>query len=71
MIEPRDGTIHARVGPADNPDATLSGPARPIMGLLLGLLQATEAKANGVDYQGDPTVLDRLGAQTVPDAEPS
>ena len=71
VIETRDGTIHARVGPGDNPDATLTGPARPIMGLLLGLLEATEAKANGVDYQGDPTILDRLGAQTVPDAQPS
>ena len=66
VIETRDGTIHARVGAADNPDATLTGPARPIMGLLLGLLEATEAKASAVDYQGDPTILDRLGATSIP-----
>jgi DNA-binding HxlR family transcriptional regulator len=62
VIEARDGAVHARVGSVDNADATLTGPARPIMGLLLGLLGATEAKANGVGYEGDPTTVDRLGA---------
>jgi DNA-binding HxlR family transcriptional regulator len=61
VIETRDGTIHARLGPADSADATLTGPPKPIMGLLLGLLQPTDAKASGVDYQGDPTILDRIG----------
>ncbi len=63
VIETRDGTVHTRVGPGEHPDATLIGPARPIMGLLLGLLEASEAKANGIECQGDPTILDRLGAQ--------
>ncbi len=43
------------------PDATLTGPARPIMGLLLGLLDRAGAKASGVDFAGDATVLERLG----------
>ncbi len=64
VIETRDGTVHTRLGPADRPDATLTGPPVPIMGLLLGLLQPADAKANGLDYQGDPTILDRLGAQS-------
>jgi len=64
VIETRDGGIHTRLGPADGADATLTGPPKPIMGLMLGLLQAGEAKANGIDYQGDPSILDRIGAQT-------
>jgi len=68
VIEARDGTIHTRLGPADNPDATLTGPAKPVLGLMLGLLELAHAKASGIDYQGDPTVLDRIGADTVPDA---
>jgi DNA-binding HxlR family transcriptional regulator len=71
VIETRDGTIHTRLGPADSADATLTGPPKPIMGLLLGLLQTADAKANGLDYQGDPTILDRIGALTTPAAAPS
>jgi DNA-binding HxlR family transcriptional regulator len=71
VVETRDGTIHTRLGPADSADATLTGPPKPIMGLLLGLLQPADAKASGVDYQGDPTILDRIGAQTTPTAPPS
>jgi DNA-binding HxlR family transcriptional regulator len=71
VIETRDGTIHTRLGPADSPDATLTGPPKPIMGLLLGLLQPADAKANGLDYRGDPSILDRIGAQTTPAAAPS
>jgi DNA-binding HxlR family transcriptional regulator len=71
VIETRDGTIHIRVGPADSADATLAGPPGPILGLLLGLLQPADAKASGVNYQGDPAILDRIGAQTTPTAPPS
>jgi DNA-binding HxlR family transcriptional regulator len=60
VIETREGTIHTGLGRADSADARLTGPPRPIMGLLLGLLGPADAKANGVDYQGDPTILDRL-----------
>jgi DNA-binding HxlR family transcriptional regulator len=71
VIETRDGTIHTRLGPADNPDATLAGPPKPILGLLIGRLELANAKASGINYQGDPTILDRIGAQTLPDAVPS
>jgi DNA-binding HxlR family transcriptional regulator len=66
VIETRDGTIRTRLGPVDSADATLIGPPMPILGLLLGLLTSTDAKANGVDYQGDPTVLDRIGRVVQP-----
>jgi DNA-binding HxlR family transcriptional regulator len=68
VMETRDGAIHTRLGPADSPDATLTGPPRPVLGLLLGLLPRAEGKASGVDYEGDLTVLDRIGAQLTPAA---
>jgi DNA-binding HxlR family transcriptional regulator len=71
VIEARDGTISTLLGPADSPDATLTGAPTPILGLLLGLLRRADAKANGVDYQGDRTVLDRIGAQPTMTAPPS
>jgi DNA-binding HxlR family transcriptional regulator len=70
-IEVRDGTIHSRLGPTESPDATLTGPPRPVLGLLLGLLARADADANGVDYEGDPTILDRIGPQTRPTTPPS
>ncbi len=70
VLETRAGAIHATLGPAENPDATLSGPPRPILGLLLGLLQPADAQASGIDYQGDPAILDRIGAQAAPPAPP-
>ena len=41
------------------------------MGLLLGLLGPADAKANGVDYQGDRAILDRIGAPTTRVTPPS
>jgi DNA-binding HxlR family transcriptional regulator len=70
VIETRDGSIHTRLGPADKPDATVAGPPKPILGLLLGLLDLAHATASGINYHGDITILDRLGARTVPDAPP-
>jgi DNA-binding HxlR family transcriptional regulator len=64
MLEARDGAIHTRLGRADRADLILTGAARPIMGLLLGLLDLDAAAAAGVTYEGDPTVLGRFGAET-------
>jgi DNA-binding HxlR family transcriptional regulator len=63
VVEARTGAIHTRLGPADHPAATLSGPPRPTLGLLLGLLELADAKAAGIKFQGDPTVLERFGSQ--------
>jgi len=66
VVETRDGAIHARLGSVENPDATLAGPPRLIMGLLLGLVDLAGAKASGITYQGDSAILDRIGSQIVP-----
>jgi DNA-binding HxlR family transcriptional regulator len=64
VIETRDGAIHTRLGPADAADATFTGEPTPIIGLLLGMLELGDAKARGVTYEGDLTVLDRIRADT-------
>jgi DNA-binding HxlR family transcriptional regulator len=63
VVETRDGAIHTRLGQAQIADATLAGPPKPILGLLLGLLDLGGAEAGGVTFEGDPTVLDRLRPQ--------
>jgi DNA-binding HxlR family transcriptional regulator len=68
VIETRDGTIHTRLGPADGADATLIGPPKPILGLLLGLLELADAKANGIKFQGDPAILNRIRPHAAPTA---
>jgi DNA-binding HxlR family transcriptional regulator len=64
VIEARDGAIHINLGPVESPDATLTGPPKPILGLLLGLLELPDALALGADFGGDPAVLKRIGADT-------
>jgi DNA-binding HxlR family transcriptional regulator len=70
VIEARDGEIHSRLGPGDNPDAALTGPPTPILGLLLGVHELADAETQGVTYHGDPALLDRIGADVLPTAEP-
>jgi DNA-binding HxlR family transcriptional regulator len=71
VIELRDGAVQTRLGPADRADATLAGAPRPILGLLLGRLELDEARANGVDIQGNPAILERVGARSTATAAPS
>jgi DNA-binding HxlR family transcriptional regulator len=59
-VRTRDGAIHASVGAASEPDATLTGEPRPIMGLLLGALEPEDAEAAGVSFSGDPSVIERI-----------
>jgi DNA-binding HxlR family transcriptional regulator len=66
VIETHEGAIRTRLGPAGDPDATLAGPAMPVLGIVLGLVELADAEANGVSYEGDPAVLDRLGADNYP-----
>jgi DNA-binding HxlR family transcriptional regulator len=66
VFEARDGAISARLdaaGESDRVDATISGPPRPILGLLLGLLGLADAEAGGVEFRGDRAILDRFGSE--------
>ena len=62
VIETRDGRVETRLGAASAPDVTVAGEPTPTLGLLLGLLDLTAAKAAGVRYQGPPEALERLKA---------
>jgi DNA-binding HxlR family transcriptional regulator len=66
VIEADGGVLRTRLGPAENPDLTLAGPPKPILRLLFGGLELADAEADGIDYRGDPAILDRLG----PDINP-
>jgi DNA-binding HxlR family transcriptional regulator len=69
-IELRGGAIQTHLGGAESPDATIVGPPRSMMGLLLGLLPLADAKAQGISYQGNDALLDRIGAETNLTASP-
>src|SRR3954451_18620557 len=66
VLQAGDGEIRSRIGPADTPDATLTGPPTPILGLLLGRHELADAEAQGITYQGDPALLDRIAAHVLP-----
>lgn len=61
VIEIGGGAVHSRLGRVDDADVTLTGPPMPILGLLLGLRSLPDAEASGVEYEGNPAVLDRVG----------
>jgi DNA-binding HxlR family transcriptional regulator len=60
LIETVNGGIRTRPGTADQPDAVISGPPQPILGLLSGRLNLARARKRGLKYEGDPGVLRRL-----------
>jgi DNA-binding HxlR family transcriptional regulator len=66
-----DGAIETGLGPVGTPDATLAGPPRMVLGLLLGLVELADAEAAGVSYRGDRAILGRVGAKPIAAAAPS
>jgi DNA-binding HxlR family transcriptional regulator len=60
VIDVADGTVRTRMGTEDQPDTTLAGPHRPVLGLLVGRVSFAEARAAGVVFDGDPAVLRRV-----------
>ena len=71
VIEARDGAIHTQLGPAENPDATLTGDPKPILGLLFGALERADAEHAGVTYEGDLRTIDRIRGLTTPTNAPA
>ncbi len=62
VIAARDGETKVTLGAASDPDAALTGPEKPILGLLFGILDQAGAEAMGVALEGDPTVIERFAA---------
>jgi len=59
-IQTIDGAVRAQPGPADDPDAVLSGPPPLIADVLVYGLDLTTARAKGLDFQGDPQAVRRV-----------
>jgi DNA-binding HxlR family transcriptional regulator len=59
-VEAAGGEIRARTGPADNPDAVLTGSPRVIVALLRGEMDLSEARKAGLRFDGKPDVLKRV-----------
>jgi DNA-binding HxlR family transcriptional regulator len=66
VIQTRDGAIHTRLGPTENPDVTLTGDAKPVLELLFGVLEPADADHAGVTYEGDLKTIDRIRGLTTP-----
>jgi len=71
VIEISSGTIRTRLGTAAAPDLILAGEPRLILGLFAGKLTAIQAAELGLEFTGDPGVLDRVLAQPAVAAERS
>jgi DNA-binding HxlR family transcriptional regulator len=60
VVELGDGQVRCRVGEAEPADLTLRGPARTILGLLVGRIDLSVAMEHGLSVDGDPALLHRL-----------
>src|SRR5439155_23191002 len=59
-VETAEGPVRTRPGPADDPDAILTGKPDVIMALLMGRMDLRRARAAGLRFEGDQTVLRRV-----------
>jgi DNA-binding HxlR family transcriptional regulator len=66
VIELGDGRVRTRVGEAARADLTLTGPARAVLGLLMGKVDLKLAKALGLTARGQVRLLDRLTSTCMP-----
>lgn len=60
VVELEDGSVRARPGSVEDADLTLTGPARAVLGLLLGMVDLNRAKTLGLKTQGRRGLLQRL-----------
>jgi DNA-binding HxlR family transcriptional regulator len=65
VIEVAGGVVRTHPGPAEDPDAVLSGPPRLVIGVIAGKLTLSEAVARGLQYEGDPEVMSRVQPRAV------
>ncbi len=60
VVELRAGQVHTRIGEVADPDLTLDGPPRAVLGLLVGMVDLDTATQLGLSAQGRRDVLRRL-----------
>jgi DNA-binding HxlR family transcriptional regulator len=59
-LETVDGAVRAMPGPAEHPDAVLTGPPDAILGLLMGRVEFSKAKRRGLRLEGSIAAVRRL-----------
>lgn len=60
LVQTVDGKVRARQGRADNPDGVVIGTGSQVLGLMTGKIDLAEARRRGLQYEGDPAVLERV-----------
>jgi hypothetical protein len=60
LIQAGDGVVRARPGRAEHPEGVLIGTGSQVLGLLTGKIDLAEAQRRGLQYEGDPEILDRV-----------
>src|SRR5437867_43086 len=60
-MEEAGGRVTARLGPADKPDAVISGPTPLAWQLLLAKIDLAHARKAGLAVEGKPATLKRFG----------
>ncbi|TMK61747.1 MAG: helix-turn-helix transcriptional regulator [Actinobacteria bacterium] len=60
LIETVDGQVLTRAGTVPHPDATLGGNPGLVIGVLIGSVDLSTARARGLDFEGDPNALRRI-----------
>ena len=68
IVETIDGSVRARSGTADDPDAVLAGPPDAVIGVLRSRLDIAEARRRGLRIEGDIAAIRRL--QPTPSPQP-
>jgi DNA-binding HxlR family transcriptional regulator len=69
VVETADGGVRTRLGQAENADLTLTGEPKPVLGTVLGMIPLDRARAQGLTYDGDPEILDRVRPIAQPPAQ--
>jgi hypothetical protein len=60
VIEAVGGTVRVRPGTVSGPDAKLTGTPPLVLGVLTGELDLARARADGLEFEGDPRALRRV-----------
>ena len=60
VIETTDGRIRTRAGPADHPDAVITGKPVLVVGVLTGRVDLASARKRGLRVEGDAEALRRV-----------
>ncbi|HLH13997.1 MAG TPA: hypothetical protein VKV16_04355, partial [Solirubrobacteraceae bacterium] len=55
-----EGSAARTPAPARAPDAVMSGTPQLVIGVLSGRVELAQARADGLEYEGDPAILRRV-----------